>query len=421
MVKNFIFVWIFYWFLVLLVPIESIYNPVIQAFLLQLFFVFTVLLGYVCFGLYRPYAIMSLADWNDDKLLKYFCNVICISLIMSLVGTLFLVFDKVVVQGIDYSKGIAFAREAWRKAGEERDGQVSSIFSVLGYLLSSSYFVAATSLMIIGKFVSRFNFLKFSVCVFILLMVNCLLTGGRSSILLIVVFLFAAKSLIRDWSLKKITQNNILYMTILLLTLTCVLYILYVFDQRASASGVSVSVYLDNFLPWLGLRLSFSGLENSDDFFSNMFALLILAISYITHSFSSTAAIIAHGEGNAVIAFVYPMKLLHKLHLIPPQNVEWFLAGKFPSLPGALFYQFGLLGFIIMSFIIGFFSGLAKQLVFSRPYNLIFLCFYFSMYSILILSPLLLAVDFLSFPFVVISFIGVNLIAIIATKVKFRK
>ena len=56
-----------------------------------------------------------------------------------------LTYDKLFIQKIDYSAGLAFAREEWRQLGEEREGQASSIFSVIGYLLGSSYYVAASS------------------------------------------------------------------------------------------------------------------------------------------------------------------------------------------------------------------------------------------------------------------------------------
>jgi len=179
-----------------------------------------------------------------------------------------------------------------------------------------------------------------------------------------------------------------------------------VFSERAEATGIDASVYVRNFLPYLGLELSpwFSDWLDSG-FISNTGSLLLLAASYITHSFATTAAIIEHGVGDKLIIFIHPMNILNKLDLLARPDSAWFLAGRFPSLPAALFYQYGAFGFSVFSLLIGFFSGVVKYLYLYRPGNIILLSLYLMMYSVLIISPLLLAIDFMSFPFVMVSFL----------------
>ncbi|MGR7920569.1 hypothetical protein ACU6RQ_05580 [Zobellella denitrificans] len=402
MIKSFLFIWIGYWLIVLLLPVNSLYPDVHSAFFLQFSFVFFVLLGYFWFEMVQ--ATPKAPVWGSRVPHDVYL-MIKISLYLSLVGTLFLLFDKVFVQGIDYSNGVAVAREAWRMEGVAREGRVSSIFSVIGYLLSSGYFVAAILFVLAGKnFHSSVRY-KIVLAVFILLMVNSILAGGRSNVLLLGAFVFATITSLKGWSFKGLFASRFISMSAFISLAILFSYLLYVFSSRAKMTGVSVVTYVDGFLPYLGLELSpwFSDLVGSG-IVSNISSLLVLSASYISHSFTTTAAIIEHGPGEKVIVFLHPMNILYKLNLVAKPDSSWFLAGRFPSLPGALFYQFGIFGFFVFSFLTGFLSGVVKFFHFSKPESIFFLSLNLMMCVILILSPILLAVDFMSFPFVFLSF-----------------
>ncbi|WP_346060525.1 O-antigen polymerase [Halomonas salifodinae] len=401
MIKHFICSWLFYWLLVFLIPASSVYDLWMPAFFLQLCFIFLVLIGYSWFWFAsnaRP------PEWGA-RILENSEKMIYVSLILSVIGTASLIYDKIIIQNIDYSQGIAVAREMWRKEGGQREGGVSSIFSALGYLLSSSYYVSAVLLIVNGKRLMASFIYKVSFLIFFLLMVNSVLAGGRSNLLLIMVFVFGAVSAVPGWSYKTMFASKALRGSIFVLLVISSFYLLYVFSERAEATGIDATSYVKNFLPYLGLKLNpwFSDKLNSG-LLSSLFSLIALAISYITHSFSTVSAILDHGPGDKVIIFLHPVNIVYKLGLISRPDGLWFLSGRFPSLPGALYYQFGVLGFVVFSLLIGFLGGVSKVFYIFKPCSLVALGFYLMMYGVLVVSPLLLVVDFMSFPFVMFSF-----------------
>ncbi|MBK2044948.1 oligosaccharide repeat unit polymerase [Allofrancisella guangzhouensis] len=409
MLKDFLIVWCVYWVLVLILPLSSIYEHVYMAFLFQLSFVFFVFLGYKAVSL-SSYKSTEVYFYNRIDLLKRFNLMITISLWISFIGCLFLLYDKIYIQHIDYFKGLAIAREQWRVKGLDRGGSISSIYSVIGYFFSSGYYLAGVLFVICAKQNSfKRNFLII-ISIFLLLLFNCFMTGGRSNILLLASYILGARLLINDRGFKGIFRNRVLRKIFYLFTLLSVIYIVYIFSQRAIAGDKDLTGYLESFLPWLGLELSSKEFLNYDNFLSDVISALLLVLSYITHSFSTMVAIIQHDDENKFIIFISTLNSLNKLGLIPSPDTNWFLAGRFPSLPGAFLYQFGYVGFFFASFLLGALSGLAKRVYCSKSSSILYIGFFVSMYSVLVLSPLLLASDFMSFPFVCIIFLFISVI-----------
>jgi hypothetical protein len=205
MIKHFMFIWVGYWSAVFLLPVNPVYPAVLSAFLLQLLFVFLVIAGYSWFWVASNAARCPPWGQYAPRNLRF---MILTALWLSIIGTLCLLVDKIVIQGIDYSQGIAVAREAWRKEGVEREGSISSIFSVLGYLLSSGYFVAAALIVLGGKSLGSSTRYRVISLVFILLMLNSALAGGRSNVLLLAVFIVGSVTSVRGWSYKELFYNK---------------------------------------------------------------------------------------------------------------------------------------------------------------------------------------------------------------------
>lgn len=408
MAKHFLMVWLIYWAAVALVPVHSVYPATEAALLLQLGFVIFVILGYGATSVLLN--IPSAPRWGEVNILDL-RSLILVALALSFLGTTFLVYDKIYVQGIDYSKGIAFARQEWRRLGESRDGEISSVFSVLGYFFSSGYFVAGILIIAVKNGLSQ-RFRLFSlVCVFLLLMINSLISGGRSNVLLLLTLLLAAMSSQRGWSFRDIINSRFSRFFILAMVLFAASYTLYVFYERAEASGLTAVEYVTGFLPYLGLEIDRWYLDVlGENLFISLSAILVLAMSYITHSFSTTAAIADSVQEDKIIVFLHALNLFNKLGLVAPPDNSWFLAGRFPSLPGALWYQYGGLGLFFGSFLLGVGSALAKLILVTRVNRIIPLSLYVASCSILLLSPILLAMDFMSFPFVILSFCQVALL-----------
>jgi len=317
-----------------------------------------------------------------------------------------LAYDKIYVQGIDYTAGLAAARAEWRRLGEDREGQASSIFSVVGYLFSSGYFVATILAITQTKVVSARERLVAIFASLLLLLANSVLTGGRSSILLFVAFAvccFGARSGLR---VRLLFVSKGQRRLIFILACIAAAYTVYIFYGRADTGGMSALEYAIDFLPWLGLqaddwyRQSLNG-----SLLSSLSAMCVLALGYITHSFSTVAAIVDSATEDKHIVFLSAYDILYKLGFGDRPDVEWFLSGRFPSVPGGLWHEYGLTGFVSASLAFGALCGACKVWTIKRATSLLPLGAFVMAGATMLLSPALFAGDFLSFPFVLGSFV----------------
>lgn len=397
MLKIFSISWFSYWTLFLSMPFSSIYDAVFEAFFLQFLFFILVFFGYlsVRFGLYFPPRPKLLQVQKIDN-----ANLLFICILFSLIGTALLVFDKIYIQGIDYSRGLAVAREEWRKAGLEREGAASSIFSILGYVFNSGYFIAAILLMLTGQNIKVRYKLIYMVSIFLLLMLNSFISGGRSNVLLLMILVLCLSYSIRDFSFRKVLGKK-LWLVLLFTSVFSIFYIGYIFNSRALASEMTPIEYLKSFSPYLGLSI-YPWYYNLSlpSFLMEILSLIVLCVAYITHSIATTAALVTNGQGDEVVVFVHILNLMHKVGLVGEVNSNWLLSGRFPSLPGGIYYQFGYLGFFVVSIALGMMSAFSDFLYRYRPSNLIVLFLYLTLFSVLVASPLLLILDFMSYPFI---------------------
>ena len=109
-------------------------------------------------------------------------RIVYIGMGLSALGFACLFFDRVVLQGIDYSQGIAIARELWRREGETREG-VSSVFSVVGYIVGFSFFCSIAVAHLHWEHISKAARRTVFFGGLVLVMANSLLIGGRSIVL----------------------------------------------------------------------------------------------------------------------------------------------------------------------------------------------------------------------------------------------
>lgn len=403
MQKHFLGVWLIYWTAIVLLPVKSIYTPTVQAFFLQLTFVFLVLTAYHVAGfILNPRKIPEAASFDIPRAL----TLIKLALGMSLVGFIFLLYDKIYIQGIDYSEGVAIAREQWRQLGEDRAGEVSSVFSIFGYLFGSAYYVAVVLAITQIKILNTAQRVSILLACFFMAMANSVITGGRSNVLLLGVFIIGAMVSRRELHFRKLLGGRMQRWIIILATGLAAWYTIFVFYQRADASELNALEYLLDFLPFLGLAPAewYKNLLD-DGMLSSLFAMLVLAASYVTHSFATTAAIMDGPTEDKTIIFVHIINILSKFGLANHPSDEWFLSGRFPSFPGALWHQFGGIGFVLGSLLLGAASAIAKAWTALRPTRLLPLGVFVMADVVLILTPLLFAGDFLSFPFVLAAFV----------------
>ena len=391
-----------------ILPVHSIYPAIEAAFALQLSFVCLVTLGYT--GVCRIFGVRGMPNANAFSI-PGVSALIYVAIALSILGLAASTYDKVYVQQIDFSEGVAFAREEWRRAGEDREGQVSSIFSVLGYLFGSMYYVAAVLAITQTRTLSTRKRWYTVLACFVLVIANSVITGGRSSVLLLGAFAVAAFSARSGLALKTLFVSKTKRRLALGLIVLGGLYIIYIFLARADAQGIPVLRYALQLLPFLGVDAneSFSRWANGG-FFESVVTVFVLALTYITHSFAIVAAIIDAPDEDKRLIFAHIATLLYRVGLGVKPDVDWYLVGRFPSVPGALLYQYGGFGFSVTSFFFGVLSGASRVWTARKPSRLMPLGTYVMSGSILLLTPALFAGDFLSFPFVVGSFLMLSVL-----------
>jgi hypothetical protein len=403
MLKRFIGVWLIYWTVILLLPIRSIYPATAQAFILQLGFVLITSLSYLAVNfILNPREIQPVSFINISRAR----TLIKLSLTLSLIGLVFLMYDKIYIQGVNYADGLAVAREQWRELGEDRDGEASSIFSILGYLFGSSYYIAALLAITQIKLLNSAERIKFLLFSFFFVMVNSAVTGGRSSILLFASFVFSAMAAHSKIRFRNIFESQKQRWLVIISVAMAFGYTIIIFFQRADASDLKSIEYLLDFLPFLGLE-SFEWFSDilDDGILSSLSSMFLLSVSYLTHSFATTSAIIDAPAEDSILIFNHIINIFGKIGLAEQSNDEWFLSGRFPSLPGALWHQFGGVGLVMSSFALGAASAIAYACTTIRPARILSLGIFVMIDVVLVLSPFLFAGDLLSFPFVLIAFV----------------
>lgn len=398
MMKRFVGVWVFYWLIYFCQPVHSIYQNIWGAFALQSLFVILTL-AFFAFGASSVRKLTSgRSDLSFDTGEALF--VIRSGILISFIGLSFLLFDKVYIQNIDYSQGLAVARQEWRILGEERAGAASSVYSAMGYLFGGAYFVSLSlSISKLSIISDKARLLYIFLCLFLLL-VNSAITGGRSSILLAMMFAVFGY-FTSDGDSRRTLFLNKRYKRYASLIMVFVLgYVVYIFNLRATASDQMVGAYSLQFLEYLGFVPSdwFARIAYETSWGGNA-ALVNLTISYLTHSFATTAAIVESNSdyGNAV--FVSFMAIGSKFGICP-EPVDWFLSGRFSSLPGAVYFQYGLVGLIAWIATLGTLAGRFAHLFSITRGNILvfFLCSVFEL--ILLMSPFCSQVNFcFSHPF----------------------
>jgi len=408
MLKTFLNSWLIYWIIYVILPVHSVFPSVLEATLLQIIFVFL-----VCFGYMLPGGFGVKKVHYESKTRNIWCakKITYIALWLSLIGLLSILYDKLFVQGIDYLAGLAAARQQWRVLGEERLGQASSIFSVLGYFFGSAYYVSLCIVFGQSEIFSEKERIVLVIAVFIFVVLNSILTGGRSNILLIIAFGIASIKSQPNQGLKKIFPKAMYRNIFLGVLIIAFIYTIFIFFDRAAANDLSISEYVSSAVYDLGFEFNeeYHAIL-PDGMFRSIFDILTLELGYLVHSLGTFSAIIDAPSENKTILFYSFNELMYKAHILSKPDGDWFLAGSFPSVPGAAWYQYGPLGFCLFSFSIGITGAIAKMMMNRYPRSLFGFSLYIMTFTTLILTPYVFALDILSFPFVFISFMFISFI-----------
>lgn len=337
-------------------------------------------------------------------------GLIFLSIALAFVGLLALAYDRLAIQGIDFSQGIAAARQLWRRAGETRDG-VSSIYSVLGYLLGFAFFIATTLAHLHWELISRHTRWHVLVWSTILILAHSLLAGGRS-IVLVQLACIAATGAIRSLLGKPMMPGRgaRIWLGVTLGMILAIGYSIYVFGVRAETEGILPQRYAQGMLHYLGAEPteSFHELAELPPTLATTAQFATVAGAYLTHSFGTFESMLDMQITPGKVTFGFIRDLLARAGIARPATAEWLLGGRFLSLPGSLWYDFGWLGFYAGALGVGGLIGALPVIIGLRGGGGIAICAALLILLTGLLAPLLPAIDSLSVPFLAFGFFLVD-------------
>lgn len=318
---------------------------------------------------------------------KYHQGLLTISCIIGLACS---IYDKVVIQGIDYSLGVSAARYALQDAGSSRIG-ASSVFSVLGYFFSSAGFLLTPYVHVFGV---RKHSMILHVLSFITVLVISILTGGRTSILIYLIFTFGS-----FYYTNNILQTNRLFPFSLRVTgiifFTVSALFLYVFYERAASSSIDAGTYASNMIEHMKGTLT-----NQP---SDILSMTIVLLVYFYHSLWINAGILFSATYEGYATFNMWRNNLSKFHLSEGAT-DWDYSGYFCSLDFSVYYDYGIIGVLILQIVL-IWSIIKVNLWSSRhitPYR--FYSFLIVFY-LLITKNFIVGTDLMMFPPLVIYMI----------------
>jgi hypothetical protein len=339
-------------------------------------------------------------------------RLIWLSLAMSVLGFLSLCFDRIVVQGIDFSNGIAAARHLWRQSGEGRES-VSSIFSVLGYLLGFTFFVATTLAHLHWERLRRRTRLGVVIVAFLLIAANSLLTGGRSIVLVQLACIVSVCGIRAVLGMTMMPGRGArIWLGGSVAMILCIGYSLYVFSARAELGQTLPERYATSMLGYLGATPTpgFYELNVLPSSVAATAQFSTVAGAYLTHSYGTFESVLEMDTTPGNVSFGFIRDMLAKLGVAQPATEQWTFSGRFLSVPGSLWYDFGWFGFFAGAAVLGILIGSVPRVLTMRRGAGVSLMAVLVILLTAFLAPLVLSIDILSVPFLILGFLQVDVI-----------
>lgn len=413
--KMYLFVWAAWLILWLVNPVSYNGGEVWGAiFLLFIFVAVSVFVALGVQGVFISAPRIRLARPRRGLGVKELSFILKISILLSLIGTACLFYDRMVIQGIDYTRGIAVARSTWNNEEKLRGG-ISSWASVVGYLIGSDYFVAAVFCFLHWERIPR----KLGVCalltVIVLLGLNSFLLGGRSIVMMLFCTLFATGMLRHMYGKPFLPGRKRTHRIIGLIVLVGISYSMYVFHARAVASDMAPVVYARNNVLWLGGKptSTFDAIGSVSKPVADVLYLSVQVDAYLTHSLGILQLAMDAPNRPGTASFLYAREILSKFHLTTPGDPNWLFAGRFITMPGFIWYDYGWGGVILAALVLGLCLGCCQVIVANRNAAGIGMVFALAVWLTALLSPLLISMDIMSFPWMVLGFIEMSVVAFV--------
>ena len=319
--------------------------------------------------------------------------------ILSFVGVLFVILDRIYIQGVDYSHGISNAREEWRNGAVSRGG-VSSIFSVLGNLLYP--LIYASYILIIIFYEDIKNSFKELIFVIFVVVIFSLIIGGRTEVL-VLTGLFISTTVIRVLLGKKFMPRRLSGRIFILLG-GLLFFVGFVFYLRMGNSNVSMDFYISSLLSRHEGRLAVGARIDS---LTPIEAVMDAVVIYIVHVKWIFQDILNNSQnlfGNSSLNQFFSILSSRAgvdLSYFGYDEI-WTHHGRWISFPGSVWHDFGWVGVIIISnvmyLIFAIFNfTLVKIKYLKKNLQLVFLIWYAIFIAIFIMSAFASLLSVVSF------------------------
>jgi hypothetical protein len=397
--------------LLLLLPITSRAGGVGSAVCLSLVYVvWSSVWAYVFGCRLRGRAKVAAAVAPDAAHLGKFLSVLAVTAVLGLIA---LAYDRVMIQRVDLSGGIARARYAWFFAGEERLGGISSVYSFIGNLLWPCSYVVLTAVVLGWERLKGRRRLLLLLCSVATITLTSALNGGRTPTLLAGAAVISVCLTRATLGLRLLPAFSITTRQLVAMTGACVLaYFPYVAIQRSEATRQDARDYATGIL-YFGHGQWTSGVDLVDSLPETVsvyvYPVLLSGVQWV-HPFLVLQSVIENPERSGSVLLSTPLSLVSKVS-VPLRassrgmTAEWTYTGAFLSLPGALYHDLGFFGIFFGGILHGALLGRCELLVRRQRVSLRGFCFIVAVLSVTILAPLIDGQSLAPFPFMVFAFL----------------
>ncbi|MFN3882493.1 MAG: O-antigen polymerase [Nitrincola lacisaponensis] len=389
---------------IVFVPVSARYPNPIFLFLLMLTFISFFVFGCIFLYFLSNEFVSSNMYVMKPSVVQLNFNVKLCS-ILSILGFLMVFYDRVFIRGIDYSQGLRVARYIWLESGS------GSLLSVFGNLIIPFAYVSLFILLTQSRNLIKSQKLILVIGSFLGIVGHAALNGGRSNIL-IALFIAFFCIIVRDRTIQSSRSNRLFEFLIMIFLISFVLYMTSLSAKMAGISYKELSV--------LGIDNLYGSIDENYDsiggFFGETGYLITYVFAYLFHG-AWTAESLPFIEDHQKLEGSYLLfsfsVILREIGVLSQSISPGYFSehGAFISLPGALYYDVGLIGVAVLSSMLGAVVGFGMALIKNRRAGVFVIGATMYVVVIALMSPILPAyglmyLNFVFFVFVIFSIIN---------------
>lgn len=309
--------------------------------------------------------------------------------LLSVAGIILIVIDRIYFRGVDFIN--MSPAEIRNKVTAESAGGVSSIFSLLGNLLQCFVIVSAYNSIFND---SGFKLFCKQTAFILVVFASSYLLGGRTPLMTYIVIVFSVY-ICSGRGVSLFSALKFIFPAFFV----AMIFALAIFSLRANAVGIDSGEYLSAILIHLGAQEPGSGVVGSG-WAGDILNFFYVILAYLLHPFWVSSEIVIDPARGGNISFYALLFLFSKFIPVDLDGAKHAYYELFSSLPGGLYYDYGLIGLISYSFLLAALGFLGLMLILSSKgaskigFVIIVFCL-----GTLLLSPLLHSLNFVFFIF----------------------